>query len=96
MKYKLQIQTAECYAKMGQICTTINRPNEAITYFTNAIILFKKQHILDKRLIKCYKNRREAYIKIGEIEKADMDLKSMVQIKIQRNLKKNDSRNDTT
>lgn len=93
MKYKLQIQTAECYAKMGQICTMINKPNEAITYYTNAIMGFKKYKKLTKILIKCYKNRRRGYLQIGELERADMDLKSMVQTKLQRNLK-NESRNN--
>lgn len=75
----LTIEVSKCYAKMGQICTMINKPNEAITYYTNAIMGFEKHEKLTKILIKCYKNRRKAYLQLGDSKMANIDYKSIAQ-----------------
>ena len=80
----LTIEAAKCYAKMGQICTMINKPNEAITYYTNAIMGFEKHKKLTKILIKCYKNRHKAYLQIGETKKANIDLKLIAHSKSEK------------
>lgn len=75
----LTIEAAKCYAKMGQMCTMIKKPNEAITYYTNAIMGFEKHKKLTKILIKCYKNRRKAYLQLGDSKKANIDYKLIAQ-----------------
>ena len=35
---------ANCYIKMGNICTMLSAHNDAITYYTSAIQLLEKQN----------------------------------------------------
>ena len=77
---------ADCFMAMGNICTRIKAPNHAITYYTSAINLLEEQN-RTKKLISCYKSRRNAYLQLKEEEKADSDLKLIVKAKLKRNIK---------
>ena len=71
------------YMQRGKIYLKLQKYENAIKDFNTVLELLSDKAWYDV-FIKCYKHRSEAYLQLGEKEKADMDLKLMAESKLKQ------------
>ena len=71
------------YGFLAKIYSKLKDYNKSVEFYTKAIEILKKYSYYEQ-LIKCYKHRSEAYLLLGEKEKADMDLKLLAESKLKQ------------
>lgn len=71
------------YMQRGKIYLKLQKYENAIKDFNTVLEIISDKPWYDV-FIKCYKHRSEAYLQLGEKEKADMDLKLMAESKLKQ------------
>ena len=71
------------YMQRGKIYLKLQKYENAIKDFNTVLEVISDKPWYDV-FIKCYKHRSEAYLQLGEKEKADMDLKLMAESKLKQ------------
>lgn len=74
---------ADGYRSIAKVYSKLKDYNKSVEFYTKAIEILSDESYYDI-LIKCYKQRSEAYLQLGEKEKADRDLKLMEEKKLKQ------------
>lgn len=76
-------EKADGYRFIANVYSKLNDYNKSVEFYTKAIEILSDESYYDI-LKKCYKQRSEAYLQLGENEKADMDLKLLAEAELKQ------------